>query len=333
MLYSSNDGGEFNIYTDATGTLAFYGSSVDTLDVGFLDGKVGIGTTSPDAKLHIKADTPQLRLEETDASDKKWHIEAYNSGFGVFETGDDDRLYIETGGNVGIGTENPSTKLDVRISNEGYINLQSEVTNHQLGFRLENPTTAWCLMQNPGGSKDALWIYDEGRGARLCIDGATGNVGIGTTSPGMLYKLAVNGPAAKPGGGSWLDFSDIRLKEINSSYEQGLSEVCQLNPIRYNYKEGNELQLPTDNEYVGVTAQEVRSVIPEAVEENGKGYLMVNNDPIIWAMVNAIKELKAENESLKKQLKVDTQSLIQRLEVLERMLQEGRSPRAKEVQL
>jgi len=31
---------------------------------------------------------------------------------------------------------------------------------------------------------------------------------------------------------------------------------------------------------------------------------MVNNDPIIWAMLNAIKELKAENESLRKRIEV-----------------------------
>jgi hypothetical protein len=37
-------------------------------------------------------------------------------------------------------------------------------------------------------------------------------------------------------------------------------------------------------------AQEVQKVIPEAVTENSKGYLLVNNDPIIWTMLNAIKE-------------------------------------------
>jgi len=44
------------------------------------------------------------------------------------------------------------------------------------------------------------------------------------------------------------------------------------------------------DEHIGVVAQEVQKVIPEAVTENSKGYLVVNNDPIIWSMVNAIKE-------------------------------------------
>jgi hypothetical protein len=141
-------------------------------------------------------------------------------------------------------------------------------------------------------------------------DFSTGNVGIGTTSPGF-YKLAVNGSAAKPGGGSWSNFSDVRLKKLYGSYERGLSEVDKLSPVRYSYREDNELGLPSEKEYVGVISQEVEAVIPEAVDKNENGYLMINNDPIIWAMVNALKELKAENETLK-----------QRLETLERTMQQ-----------
>ena len=34
----------------------------------------------------------------------------------------------------------------------------------------------------------------------------------------------------------------------------------------------------------------MQRVIPEAVTENSKGYLVVNNEPILWAMLNAIKQ-------------------------------------------
>ena len=60
--------------------------------------------------------------------------------------------------------------------------------------------------------------------------------------------------------------------------------------------------LPAGKEYVGLVAQDVERVIPDAVEKNDQGYLMLNNDPIIWAMLNAIKELKAENEQLRKRV-------------------------------
>jgi hypothetical protein len=84
------------------------------------------------------------------------------------------------------------------------------------------------------------------------------------------YKLAVNGSAAKPGGGTWSSFSDSRLKNVAGDYEYGLEEIRKLHPVKYSYKEGNALELPTDEEYVGLVAQEVREAILEAVEENDK---------------------------------------------------------------
>jgi hypothetical protein len=55
-------------------------------------------------------------------------------------------------------------------------------------------------------------------------------------------------------------------------------------------------------ERIGVTAQAVQQVIPEAVTKNAQGYLMVNNDPIIWTMLNAIKEQQKEIVELKRQI-------------------------------
>ena len=56
-------------------------------------------------------------------------------------------------------------------------------------------------------------------------------------------------------------------------------------------------------ERIGVGAQAVQKVIPEAVTKNAEGYLMVNNDPIIWTMLNAIKEQQKEIVELKRQIR------------------------------
>jgi hypothetical protein len=50
-------------------------------------------------------------------------------------------------------------------------------------------------------------------------------------------------------------------------------------------------------------------VIPEAVTKNSNGYLLVNNDPIIWTMLNAIKEQQKEIGGLKSELRATRQSL------------------------
>jgi hypothetical protein len=143
---------------------------------------------------------------------------------------------------------------------------------------------------------------------KACFIGA---ICIETSNP-RGYQLCVEGSAAKSqGGSSWATFSDARLKDIHGDYEPGLSEICQLTPVRFSYKQDNDQDLPAEGESVGVVAQQVRELLPEAVEENSDGYLMVNNDPIIWAMVNAIKELKAENETLRQRLDALEAEMVQ----------------------
>jgi Chaperone of endosialidase len=116
----------------------------------------------------------------------------------------------------------------------------------------------------------------------------TVKVGIGTTEPDS--NLTVNGSADKPGGGSWGTYSDGRLKTLDGGFHSGLSQILKLNPVRYRYKEDNAMGIRDRDEHVGLVAQEVQKVIPEAVTENNSGYLLVNNDPIVWAMLNSIKE-------------------------------------------
>jgi hypothetical protein len=116
-------------------------------------------------------------------------------------------------------------------------------------------------------------------------------VNIGTsTSPGT-HLLVVNGTAAKPGGGSWVTWSDARLKDVLGDYDKGLEEIAALKPVRFTYREDNPLNLPADNEFAGFIAQDVRTIFPEAVGEGEDGYLYFDANSVNVAMVNAIREL------------------------------------------
>ena len=121
-----------------------------------------------------------------------------------------------------------------------------------------------------------------------------GRVGIGTTLPGAL--LEVNGAAVKPGGGLWSVASDERLKEIDSEFSRGLEDLVKLNAIAYHYRDGNELNLSSEERYIGVTAQNMAEAIPEAIVDHPSDFLHVNNEPLIWTLVNSIKELDAKNK-------------------------------------
>jgi hypothetical protein len=88
------------------------------------------------------------------------------------------------------------------------------------------------------------------------------------------------------------------LKTVAGTYDAGLNAILKLTPIRYRYKEQNAIGIKDGEEHVGFVAQDVQKVIPEAVTTNRQGYLLVNNDPILWTMLNAIKQLQAEIEDL-----------------------------------
>jgi hypothetical protein len=215
--------------------------------------------------------------------------------------------------NVGIGTSAPISVLDVDANAPSAAGPSITITNlgggasasATLDFNSYAPSSTGTY--NPAARIAALDAgnFSDNLRFRSNIPGAannglqtnmtilsTGQVGIGTESPDDL--LSVNGSADKPGGGSWGTFSDSRLKTVNGSFGSGLNEVLKLHPIRYRYKPGNAMGIRDTDEHIGVVAQEVRQVIPEAVTENGQGYLLVNNDPIIWSMLNAIKEQQGE---------------------------------------
>ena len=93
------------------------------------------------------------------------------------------------------------------------------------------------------------------------------------------------------------------MKNIKGRFNTGLKAVMQLQPIRYEYKKNNALGLKSEGEHIGFGAQTLQKIIPEAVTKNSAGYLMVNSDPILWTMLNAIKEQQKEIAELKGQVR------------------------------
>ncbi len=200
--------------------------------------------------------------------------------------------------NVGIGTTAPTHTLEVNSAGATIAQMAMITNGTDAAFSLNNTATGgreyWIDSESgvAGVGAGNFAIYDRTAGLTRLVVSQAGNVGIGTNSPDDT--LSVNGSADKPGGGSWGTFSDGRLKNLNGSFNSGLSQVLKIRPVRYRYKPHNALGIRDAEEHIGVVAQEVQQVLPEAVTENSKGYLLVNNDPIIWSMLNAIKEQQRE---------------------------------------
>lgn len=134
-----------------------------------------------------------------------------------------------------------------------------------------------------------------------------GKVGIGVLSP--VHSLDVNGTTRNTSG-SWISGSDKRLKSNIKSFNGGLQEVLRINPVSYRYNGKGGIE-KSNKEYVGVIAQEFMKIAPYAVSEyefvdleslktadgeekeivkSKESYLQVDNGPIKWLLVNAIKE-------------------------------------------
>jgi hypothetical protein len=129
----------------------------------------------------------------------------------------------------------------------------------------------------------------------------------GYFSSNSSYSLVAGQSAAKPGGGSWSVFSDSRIKENVTPYTKGLADILLINTVTYEY---NGLAGTTKGaKYTGVIAQEMKEIFPETVstykaklneEDEEKTELYdFNSSDLTFALINAVKELKAEIEILK----------------------------------
>ena len=338
---SASGGASFLAFVDQgatgnseTGTIVFEvdaGAPANSLKVAST-GKVGLRTATPVLDLHIATgDTPAHRLEQTNQSGftaQTWDIAGNEANFFIRDVTSGSRLPfrirpgaptssidISADGRVGIGVASATKALDVAKSgadtaaNHAVIRVRTTGgSGFGPGLIMDSTSIggrSWSVFTSGAsdgvGATGTFSIFDgTALASRLAIL-SSGNVGIGTTAPTEL--LSVNGSASKPGGGSWSVFSDERLKNIKGRFNSGLQAVMQLQPLRYEYKQNNALGIKSAGEHIGFGAQAVQKVIPEAVTTTENGFLQVNNDPILWTMLNAIKEQQKEIEQLKGQIK------------------------------
>ena len=120
--------------------------------------------------------------------------------------------------------------------------------------------------------------------------------------------------------------SDRRLKNVGDVFHDSLKKIEQLKIYNYTYKND-----PEKTPHVGVIAQDLQKVFPNAVMKGEDGFLRIRWDEMFYAMINAIKELdvrtsndaaalRKENSELKKQvsaMQYQIKNLEKRLDKLE----------------
>jgi hypothetical protein len=93
--------------------------------------------------------------------------------------------------------------------------------------------------------------------------------------------------------------SDASLKEVIQPLNYGiLDKVLKLNPVSFYWKDENM----DKDKHFGFVAQEVEKVLPELVKQDSEGRKTLSYSEFIPYLVQAIKELKAENDALKAEI-------------------------------
>ena len=122
--------------------------------------------------------------------------------------------------------------------------------------------------------------------------------------------LTING-AITATGDITAYYSDKRLKDISGNIDSALDKVNQISGVYYKQnKVAERFGYTNYNQQVGVIAQEIQSVLPEAIalapfdrDENGnsksgENYLTVHYEKIVPLLIEAIKELSAKVKEL-----------------------------------
>lgn len=130
---------------------------------------------------------------------------------------------------------------------------------------------------------------------------------------GTLMTIPAKGPVNISAGlevtgdvraSSFQEVSDMRLKTKVEALEGALERVSKLRGVSF---EWNDLHKSTGgsagNRQIGVVAQEVEAVFPELVTTWGdEQYRAVDYGRLTAVLIEAVKELKAENASLKERI-------------------------------
>ena len=115
-----------------------------------------------------------------------------------------------------------------------------------------------------------------------------------TYSPATMYINSIN--ASTLTASNTPQSSDLRLKNINNEYILGFDKLNKLKIYNYTFKNDPSKQR------VGVIAQQLMKIFPDAVSKDETGYYLIRQEDIFYTMVNALKEFDIKIKDIIKQV-------------------------------
>ena len=220
------------------------------------------------------------------------------------------------GGNITIETGKGGGKSG--SGTDGADGIVTIKTDSKVSF--QNTSNTETASIDTDGSADftsmtldnALPVTEGGTGATTAATAATA-LGLGTSNNVQHNSLGI-GKAATGTAGEIVATNDItafstsdkRLKQNITNIDTALDKVTKLNGVEFDWRplsedERNTIHSHTGHD-VGVIAQEVEQVLPEAVQTRQNGYKAVDHDKIVPLLIEAIKEQQSQIDQLKQQV-------------------------------
>jgi endosialidase-like protein len=272
--------------------------------------------------------------------------------------GGKDLILQDTGGNVGIGNASPTQKLDVagnvKVSGALGVGSNVDVTRSASGYLLVGDYL------NVRGNTLLNGVVAIGRepiaNQQLTIQPKSGFIPFNVTDPNNtknLLTVDANGNVLIDNDlkikGDVIHLSDLRLKTAIHPLPGALEKVLKLHGVTYLWNQlgldyfvdkqsssspdsMNEAERKLWEEQrdkrcqefskpnVGLIAQEVEAVLPEAVSTDEKGYKYMRYDSLIPLLIEAVKE---QDQVMKEQARIvaQQQAEVQRLAFIQQTTQ------------
>ncbi|MGD9790123.1 MAG: tail fiber domain-containing protein [Phycisphaerales bacterium] len=346
----------------ATAALVNADGTLITLGNLQVNGSIGLGTTSPLARLDMRSDdsgffrflgtSADFHFDGgTDGVFGFYNVDPTASGSTVFVNGGNTRLSIGNNGRVGINTNTPGKTLTVA----GDMELGTSAGDYK-HFRIGGGNSSGFLYGSFPALGDGIHmsynyyhnqvgsgvIANSGGGSSRVSTGygtvvlATGDIGqaptdrlvvnvsgnVGINNTSPTFRLDVGGAIRCT---SLTQTSSQEFKDDIAPLSLGVDELVRLAPVSYvwNSKAPEETRGRHD---LGLIAEDVARVLPDAVALDPDGHAVgIDYSRVTVLAVKAIQEQQAEIQEQRATIqsqKAKIESLTARLERLERAMKE-----------
>jgi hypothetical protein len=268
IVQTADTSGVLQLQTNGTAT-----ATIDT------SGNVGIGISSPSGYSGAKV----LDIYGTGSAIGQLVVEGgsgtnFLTAYSGNASGDVPAIYFNQGLRFGTATAKDATGFTERMRIDSSGNVMVGTTTVTSQFNIQSSGVNLLTLKSTGVTSNAgSWTFSLGSSDNFILQNNNG-AGVQVTY----------------GASSWSGYSDERLKNVTGTYTDALSGVMTLKPVKFTWKSDTE-----NKPQVGILAQSVQPVVPEAVdavtmnEKDKTEYLTIRYTELIPILTAAIQELKA----------------------------------------